>query len=467
MILKKIKHVIVISFLLMICTSPVYLPASGAVLIEEIGLPAVDSLILDNGLRIFYIKDELPRYSISVSVGYGKLYETKQNAGISNLFAQTVSLSGSENYPGQKLHDSIEEVGGRINIYSSWEDTVITLQLLDKYYDLALDIIRDILINPAINPSMLERARQLLLEDIRRKQDSPDIIAFEKARNVIFNGDGYGAIPTAESIKSLSAKDMEKITADYFSAGNIIITMSGPVDFSAVKNSLKNKLSGIKNGKHIEYEVSNIEILKQLPEKSKNIYFLQKNIPQATVVTGTIAPDIHGKDNYALTLMNYILGGGSFTSRLMQEIRVKRGLAYGVQSVIRFRKNTGVFLAYAQTNTDSLDKTLELLVDNIRQMSETQIQDNELSLAKDSIRNSYIFEFATPVDILNQYIFINYNSLPESYLTNYVTKIESVNGNDIKESAQKLIKNGLITVVVGDKKLLKKLERFGKVVLIN
>ena len=464
---KKIKYPFILSIIIILCINPIHILASDSVSIDEIDLPAVDSLVLDNGLRIYYIRDELPRYSISVSIGYGKLYETKDNAGISSLFADTLSLSGSANYPGRKLHDSIEEIGGRIKIYSSWEDTVITLQLLDRYYDLALNIIQDILANPLTNPAMLEKARLLLLEDIRRKQDSPDTLAFEKARSVIFNGDGYGAVPTEESVKSLSAKNMVEIIAKYFSAKNIIISMSGPIEFSKIKSSLKKKLSGIKEGNKIEYKIDNNTILKQLAEKSGNIYFLQKNIPQATVVTGTIAPDIHGKNNYALTLMNYVLGGGSFISRLMQEIRVKRGLAYGVQSVIRFRKNTGVFLAYAQTNTDSLDKTLELLLENIRKMSETEINESELSLSKDSIRNSYIFEFATPIDILNQYTFINYNNLPESYLKNYVKKIDSVNGKEIKKSAGKLINNGLITVVVGDKKLMDKLKKFGKIVQIK
>lgn len=463
--LKLIIYIILVPLFLLIYAESAELYASDEASDENIQLPVVNSLVLDNGLRIFYIKDELPRYTISVSVGFGKLYETESNAGISDLLANTISLSGSEKYPGNKLHDAIEKIGGRFNVSSSWEDTSITLQVLDRYYDLALDIIDDILKNPEINPAMIEKARLLLLEDIRRKQDSPELLAFEKARNVIYNGNGYGAVQTEESVKSLSAKDLKNVISKYFSAENIIVGISGPVKFETVKQSLKKSFSRLKKGNCIDYSIDDKSILKELPEKSNNIYFIEKNIPQATIVIGTIAPDIKDKNIYTLTLMDNILGGGSFTSRLMQEIRVKRGLAYSVQSVIRFRKKTGVFLAFAQTNTESADKTLKLLKENIKGMSVAEVESKELKLAKDSIRNSYVFEFATPADILNQYIFINYNGLSESYLKNYVKSIDTVDRGDIRRSAQNLIKNGLITVVVGDKSLVGKLNKFGKVVL--
>ena len=102
-------------------------------------------------------------------------------------------------------------------------------------------------------------------------------------------------------------------------------------------------------------------------------------------------------------MMNYILGGGSFTSRLMREIRVKRGLSYSVQSIIRFRKNTGIFLAFAQTKYETTDSALSLLLENTGLMSEEMVTDEEIKWTNESIKNSYIFEFDTPQSILNKY----------------------------------------------------------------
>lgn len=103
--------------------------------------------------------------------------------------------------------------------------------------------------------------------------------------------------------------------------------------------------------------------------------------------------------------MNYILGGGSFNSRLLKEIREKRGLSYAVQSVIRFRKNTGAFFAYAQTKTETADLALSLMLENSNAMATAEVENGELSWAKDAIQNSFIFEFNTLADILNKYIF--------------------------------------------------------------
>lgn len=441
--------------------------ASDKIHVNEIQLPPVDSLNFKNGLKVYYIKEELPKLTISVSIGYGKLNETSSNAGITELFSKALFLSGSKQFPMQKLHDTIENIGGRFMVHSFWEDTVITIKVLDRYSDLALDIIQDIILNPNLNSSMVERARSLLIEETRRKQDSPDILAFENLRKIIFNGHSYGAIQSGKSIKSITIKDLEQIISNYFCGQNIIIGISGQKDFKDIKKIIKQKFDILQKGKKFDYNINADKLKSDIAKKSKNIYLIPKEIPQATIVLGTIAPDNKNKKIYSLTLMDYILGGGSFTSRLMHEIRVKRGLAYAVQSVIKFRKNTGVFIAFAQTNTESSDDTLSLLIENIEKMTTSEVEDEELKLAKDSIKNSYIFEFATPMDVLDQYIFLTYNELPHTFLTDYIGNIEKVTKKDIVNDSANLLKNGLVKLVVGKKELAKKLGKYGNVVIIE
>src|SRR4030042_1123729 len=99
---------------------------------ENVKLPPVETARLGNGIRLFYIKDDLPQVSIVVSIGFGRLYEKKENAGISELIASTISLGGSENYPGESLHEKIDQMGGRLSVSSSWEGTVISIKVLDR-----------------------------------------------------------------------------------------------------------------------------------------------------------------------------------------------------------------------------------------------------------------------------------------------------------------------------------------------
>ncbi|MFH0975129.1 MAG: pitrilysin family protein [Spirochaetota bacterium] len=439
---------------------------SKSITIDNIALPSVKSSKIKNGLRVFYIKDELPRVIIILSAGYGKLYENNKNAGISDLLAKTLSLAGSKKYPADVLHNTIENIGGRFAVESSFEETVISIQVLEKYSDTAFDILHDIITNPNLDAKIIENARSLLLEDVRRKKDNPDMLAFEKAREIIFNGTGYGASATEESLKSVSKDDLGNIFQKYFTAKNIIIGIAGSADYSDIEKNLE-KFKSLNAGEAIAYTFALNEAMASLKDKSKNIYLLPKDIPQATIVAGTIAPDIKDARIYAMSLMNDILGGSDFNSRLMQEIRVKRGLAYAVQSVLRHRKNTGVFLAYAQTKNETADTALSLLLENIEQMAGSTVKKEELQLAKDSVKNSYIFEFDTSINILRKYSFLSYNGLGESFYLDYVKNTESVSTGEIQKCASQLFGSGLVKVVIGSKDLEKKLGRFGKVIIIK
>jgi zinc protease len=269
-----------------------------------------------------------------------------------------------------------------------------------------------------------------------------------------------------KSINSISRNDLIDTMNNYFTAKNIIIGTASSHSINEIENNLKG-FDSLKEGAVMNYSVDINALKKSLAEKSKKIYLLPKDIPQAAIVVGTVAPDIKDAGFYSLSLMNDILGGSDFNSRLMHEIRVKRGLAYAVQSVIRFRKNTGIFLAYAQTRNETADTALSLMLENIEQMSKQQVKNEELKLATDSIKNSYIFEFDTPVNILKKYSFLSYNGLPESFLFNFVNRMESVSKDEIQKAAGEIFGKGFIKLVIGKKELEKSLSKFGSVVIIE
>lgn len=461
---KTVAITLLLSFILFV-PQPHELSAESSS-INEIELPEVKSAELKNKLKLFYIKDEIPQLTILLSVGFGKLYETNKNAGISDLLAGTLSLSGSKKYPGELMQEKIESVGGTISVTSSWEETQISVRVLADYADLAFDIISDLILNPLLDPGNMEKARSLLLEDVRRKNDSPDVLAFEKLREIIFNGDGYGAAMRAETLNSIALNDLNSIINIYFTASNITAGISSSIEFSKINEYFNKYMASIKTGTAVDYTVAPDKMIKSAKEKAV-IYLLPKDIAQATIAVGTIAPPVSDNRIYELTLMDYILGGSSFDSRLVEEIRVKRGLSYAVQSVIKFRKKTGVFIAFAQTKNDTADLALSLILDNIRLISAEPVAAEELKNSKEFIRNSYIFEFDTPQSILSKYLFLNYNNLQKSFLLDYVKKIEAVSPEMLLEAGKDLFNSGLVAVVVGKKELDKKLEKIGKVLVVN
>jgi zinc protease len=429
-------------------------------------LPGIESLKTAKGIRIFYIKDELPQLTIAVSIGLGTLYENSKDAGISELIAYTLTHGGSKKYPADRLYQAIESVGGRLAIQSSWERTIISLRVLERHAELAFDIIADLITNPNLGNEYIENARSLIIERLRREKDKPFHIAFEKAREIIFKGKGYGAVVREETINSITRDEILRACKRYFNARNIIIGISTSIDLLMIKRLLST-FDSLERGESQEYDVDYRSSIESVTMESRNIYLIPRDIPQATVVVGTVAPDIRDSGIYALEIMNFILGGSSFNSRLMREIRVKRGLSYAVQSILKFRKKTGVFLAYAQTNYEKVDVTLSLLLENIKTIAAEGISSDELEFARESINNSYVFEFNSSMNILSKFIALEYNELPASFVADYPVKINAVREKEVLEESEKLFKNGLVKVVVGKRGLKSKLERFGTVVIVE
>ena len=456
--MKKHLHVIaLIISLVAVCSS------AGAGTSSDLILPSISSGNLSNGLQVYTIRDDLPALTIIITVGCGSLYETQDNAGIASLLARNLSLSGSRSLPGNGLNQRIESMGGKLSVTSSWENLVITLTVLNRFRDEALSLLGEFISDPAFSEQSHQTARSIEMEELRRKNDDPATIAFEETRRIIFDGKGYGSVADADKISTFTLEQVKNYWLRHRGAANIIIGISSPGSFDDLKPLLEKNFSTIPGGQRIEYSFDPVAI-KRVRENSGKIFFYPRDIPQSTVVVGTVAPDVAYPGNASLSVMNYLLGDGSFNSILMREIRVKRGLAYAVQSVVRPRWRTGVFLAYAGTKNESSGEVLSLLEQNIRSMGKNLSSDKDLLWVKNSIRNSYIFEFDTPVSVLTRYLNLAYNGLPKDYLVSWPSKISAVKAKDIRIEANRLFEPGLVRVVVGGPEARKKLEGMGEIV---
>ncbi|OHD71524.1 MAG: hypothetical protein A2W19_16085 [Spirochaetes bacterium RBG_16_49_21] len=463
----KIRFVFISLLLSVFCTSGAVSagarrPASGTV-----RMPKVTTAGLGNGVRLFYIRDELPQITILASVGFGKLYENKNSAGISELIAKTISLAGSKKYPSAALHESIDSMGGRLSVDASWEHTVISIKVLERFKKEAFAIMADLIRNPNFDPRYFTMAKALLSDSLRRKYEDPAETAFGKAREIIFGGDGYGSYPTPESINLLTLDQAQEAWHRYFCGRNIMIGIYASLPASEIDKLFAGSFSSISAGSMQQYAVDKRKIADALQGSNNTIFFYPRDIPQSTIIVGSAAPDIGYPGNYPLEIMNYVLGGGSFNSRLVAEIRVKRGLAYAVQSVIRFRYKTGVFLAYAQTENRTAGRVLAIMKENIEKLGRESMHRNEIVWAKNAISNSFIFQFDTPHNILSNYMEIAYNNLPVDYYARYLDHIRAVQETDIVREAGELFRYGTITVVVGGEAAAAGLAKFGKVVVIK
>ncbi len=425
-------------------------------------IPDVDSFNLKNNIKVFYYRDELPRFAISASIGFGKLNEKKDTAGMSDLIVKILNIGSTKNY-----FEKIESLGGKISINTSFETTSINIEILQRYSSIAADTIYDILKNPDFSDETITTAKNMLADEIKRKSDEPDFIALEKTREIIFGGDSYGAAPTESGIKLITKDAIVKSWNEFFQADNILIASASSQDLNSVKKIFETGLSTLPANGQVDYKIDKEIISDNIKKSQGKIFFFKKNLTQSTIALGTLSEVISYEGNYARTIMNYILGGGSFSSRLVSEIRVKKGMAYSVQSVIRARKKTGVFLAFAQTKTENTQEVIRIIDANIKKISKEPVTKDELNWAIESLTNSFVFKFDSTMSLMGNILELEYTGLPKNYFEKYTDNLKKVNTEKILKESQLLYKNGLVRVVVGNPSLKDELKQFGEVVDLN
>ncbi|MEJ5361550.1 MAG: pitrilysin family protein [Spirochaetota bacterium] len=417
-----------------------------------ITLPAIET-IKSNGVPVFYVQDTLPQCTVYVSIGVGSLYENATNAGISQMAALVLSLGGSKNYPN--INEYIDATGGRYSVSASFETVTITMRVHQEEALKAFAILADLMANPLFDEKLVATARFMCKQQIQQKQDDPMTIAMEKARQYVFGDSSYGAVMTSKSVDAVNVSMLQQFWKQYVVKENVRIGIVTSLKKDIILNQITQLTYAIPGGIAVDYSVDMEKAIKNV--SSKELYFIEKDIPQSTIVIATVAPSIKNNKRYALEAGNYILGGGSFNSWLMDEIRVKRGYAYSTGSIVRMRKNTGLFLAYAQTSTATTLATIEIMENVLANFVKNGPTQQQLQWAKESLLKSYIFEFNSLRDIVQYYMWLDYNRLPKSYIQEYPDGITSVKNNDITMSFESIV-SGYVIVVVGNNDVKQQLD---------
>ncbi|HEY1405692.1 MAG TPA: insulinase family protein, partial [Spirochaetota bacterium] len=246
-------------------------------------------------------------------------------------------------------------------------------------------------------------------------------------------------------------------------SGNIAIGIASSRPLSEIKVFAEKYLGSIPRGERAHYIVDHESENKRVKDAAGKIFFIPRDIPQSTVLFLSPGVDIHNPTIDSLNVADQILGGGDFNSKLMKEIREKRGLAYSTGSIIRTRDKTGLFMAYAQCDSDKTPQVFSLMQDEVRETAEGKIEEDDLGLAKQSIIRSYIFAFDTELSVISRYLSLWYSGLPEDFLTGYPGRIEKVDRSSIAHAFDGLVKNGYVTIILGREESVKNLKNVERI----
>jgi len=425
-------------------------------------VPTAERVVLDNGMIVFLLPDrELPLVSIQAYVGTGSVYEPADKSGLASLTGAVLRGGGTALTSPEALDDELEFMSSSIESGIGNDVGTVSMKTLKKNLGRTLEIFAQILTAPAFREDRVVQGKNLTIEAIRRQNDDPKEVAERELLKAIYQDHPLGRYPTIASVSALTRDNLVAFHGRYFHPNNVILAVSGDFDRTEILEKLKKAFAGWKRS-----EVS----LPLVPEPSRNakseVLLVKKDIDQTVIRMGHLGIDKNNPDLYAINVMNTILGGNGFSSRLMSVVRAKEGLAYNVDSSFRAGSRfPGIFKAETETKAATTTKAIGLLEGIISDMTRQPVSDAELSLARESIINSFIFAFTTPASVVAQQARLEYYGYPKGYLENYRKNIAKVSKRDVLRVARKyLLPDKMILVVVGDeKKFDKPLSTFGEV----
>jgi predicted Zn-dependent peptidase len=300
---------------------------------------------------------------------------------------------------------------------------------------------------------------------IQRRNDRPEQIAQRKLREVFFLPDRRGHSLQLADIDALDVERVRKAHHRLFARRNLHIALNGAYSQNTVDDisRLVRSMPAVIEPYSVYDRETSAKGIQKLRGK---ILLVKKDVSQAVVAIGTYLPAHNDRDFYSLQAGNYILGGGSFVSRLMQEVRAKRGLSYYSYSRNDFDARYGRFIAASGTRADRTAETLSVMLDVIGGMN--RISEDELRLATDSIINSLVFEYDNPERLLAQQIRFRMHRLPEDYLSSFQDRMIRVTIDDVKRVFQKYVDpSQMWIVIVGPESLKNDLEKIRPVITID
>ncbi|MHC4268718.1 MAG: M16 family metallopeptidase [Planctomycetota bacterium] len=426
--------------------------------------PKPERLVLDNGMVLYLLEDhDLPVFRISARVRTGAIYEPREKAGLANLVGNVMRRGGTKSRASEQINEELEFIAASVETQISREAGIASLSAMKKDIDNGLEIFADVLMNPAFPEEMIRKEKDELLEEIRRENDSPRQIVFREFRKILYKADhpysrkinGY-----KDTIESITRDDMIAFHKKYFHPNNVIMGISGDFDSKEIVKKIKSVFAEWKSAEINFPEVPAVE-----KEFKRSVNYIYKDVNQATVVFGHIGIDRLNKDYFPIKIMNFILGGGSFTSRIPSKVRSDEGLAYSAYSAFHTPRDLGFFFASCQTKSESTVRAINLALDEVRKIREEQVDDEELELAKDTYINQFIFKFTSSASVVAQMVGIEYEGLPLNYLETYVDSIKVITKEDIMRVAKKYLHpDDIKLLVIGDmEKFDKPLAEFGEV----
>lgn len=396
-----------------------------------------------NGLRV--VLENIPSVR-SVTIGIwvltGSRNESIDNNGISH-FLEHMLFKGTETRSAKDIAEAFDSIGGQVNAFTSKEYTCFYAKVLDTHKEYALEILADMFFNSTFDESEMEREKKVVLEEIKMYEDTPDDIIHDLLARASYGNHslGYPILGTEKQLNSFRKDTLENYVNQYYIPENVVVSVAGNVDTSFI-NKVENYFGAFqRNGKS--------DPMKK-PMFINGTIEKNKDTEQAHLCIGYDGLPIGDDDMYSMIIINNVLGG-SMSSRLFQEIREQRGLAYSVFSYHSSFKDNGLLTIYAGTGKEQLSMLKETINETIDKFIRTGLSDKELANSKEQLKGSLMLSLESTSSRMsrngkNELLLTYHRSMDEM-----IQEIDAVNHDSIRRVMENVFDKDPATAVITPK----------------
>jgi predicted Zn-dependent peptidase len=395
--------------------------------------------VLDNGLRI--ITEAIPHlYSVSVGiwVDNGSRDEGSRENGLSH-FIEHMIFKGTRSRSALQIAKELDAIGGLSNAFTSKEQTCFHAKVLDTHLGQAVEILLDIFLHSLFDPEELERERQVVLQEICMVEDTPDEYVHVLFSQLVHQGNALAQpiLGTPETVQSFTQGKILDYLKEAYGSGKIIVAAAGNVEHQAFVDLVAPELKG----RTAEGQPNT----RQEPGLTSRSWVVSKDLEQVHLALGTWAPSVSDPRRYAGNLLNVILGG-NMSSRLFQEVREKRGLAYSIYSFLAPYQNTGLWGIYTAIAKETLTETLEVIGQELTKIKKGNLPTAELEAAKEFVKGGLLLSAESTDNRMsrlakNEFDFGRHLSFEE-----ILESVNRVTVSEVVDLAQEILRPGLLSL---------------------
>jgi len=410
--------------------------------------PQAFRTVYAGGLRAYVQEDrDLPLFNITALINCGELYVPKDKTGLGRILGDQLIKGGTTAREGAAIEERIDFLGGSLNFMVSERTSMLSLSVLAKDLDEGLAMFFDVLRNPAFREEPLKLAKARFVEQLRQANDQPSAVLSREYERLLYGDNAVTWQPTKATYEGVTAADLKAFHAKYFSPRNVILAVSGDFAKAGLKAKIEKLAAGWKGG-----APAFPALPKAFPSPEPGVYFVQKAINQGYISLGHLGLEDTNPDYFAVQVMNFILGGGSFTSRITTKVRSDEGLSYNQGSRFTYRWGLpGTFAGYVQTKSSTVGYAISLILAEFDRIRREPVSDAEMETAINYYLESFADSFQSSQTTMMNFANLEMTGKPMDYYKTYRSKIQAVTKARVQEVAKKYIQPEKAAIlIVGD-----------------